>query len=286
MNSEKRSFLEQVLLNEFISIKKYSNEQLYGNLSNEIKKEFNIWKREEKKSDIYSGLLKDTHRIVSNSDEFKDYKIVYALLNIDDIAESKVIISNDEECVELMPFISNEFCYPDWDYNFDYYFYEYLTNHDILFVSDEQHYNFWCDISETYPLDIENKVELQKYLKYCKNNSITKEYIDSKTNLETPDIMKYQHDKEVYIENINASVIMNGSSKIVNIPISLLMMENREIFKNEFILIPDCRISKENISNNLAINYGNDYKRAIEDFTCLLKGTRSKSNNCKEVEAR
>ena len=81
---------------------------------------------------------------------------------------------------------------PEWDFNFDdYIFYQLEQDLKIGFISDETHYNIWNSLKELYPEDINNKDGVQKYLQFCADNGITKEYLDSANNLDTPDIMKY-----------------------------------------------------------------------------------------------
>ena len=80
---------------------------------------------------------------------------------------------------------------PEWDFNFDYYVYNLLEDgYKIGYMSDDLHYSLWNSIHELYPDDIEFKNGVKNYIKYCKSNGITKEYIDSKTNLDTPNILK------------------------------------------------------------------------------------------------
>ena len=86
---------------------------------------------------------------------------------------------------------------PEWDYNFDYYLYNrFEEGYKIACMTDEIHYNLWNSIHELYPDDIEFKNGVKNYIKYCKNNHINKDYIDKKTNLDTPDIMHLFQNKE------------------------------------------------------------------------------------------
>lgn len=56
----------------------------------------------------------------------------------------------------------------------------------------QAHYAIWIQVEEWYPHDINYKKGMQKYLKYCKQNNITKEKIDKKCGTElTDNIMKY-----------------------------------------------------------------------------------------------
>lgn len=58
-------------------------------------------------------------------------------------------------------------------------------------MTDDVHYSIWNSIHELYPEDIDYKDGVQNYLQYCADNGITKEYLDKKTGLNTPDIMEY-----------------------------------------------------------------------------------------------
>lgn len=93
---------------------------------------------------------------------------------------------------------------PEWDFNFDYYVYDLLEQGcEVGYITDELHYNIWNSLYELYPDDIDCKDGALKYIEYCKKNNITKEYIDSKTGLNTPNIMdKFEDDKirVLYVE--------------------------------------------------------------------------------------
>lgn len=81
---------------------------------------------------------------------------------------------------------------PEWDFNYDYYLFERLEDgYEIESMSDSIHYSIWNSIEELYPEDINYKDGVQKYLQYCADNGITKEYLDKQTELDTPDIMKF-----------------------------------------------------------------------------------------------
>lgn len=82
--------------------------------------------------------------------------------------------------------------FQEWDFNFDdYIFYQLEQDFKIGFISDEAHYGIWKYLKELYPEDIKYKDGVQDYLQYCADNGITKEYLDSANNLDTPDIMQY-----------------------------------------------------------------------------------------------
>ena len=103
---------------------------------------------------------------------------------------------NYDDAIEFTPYTKTESGgytqVPEWDYNFDYYIYNYLEEVlKIGYMTDDVHYSIWNSINELYPNDIEYKNGVQEYLQYCKGKNITKEYLDKKTGLNTPNIMKY-----------------------------------------------------------------------------------------------
>lgn len=128
--------------------------------------------------------------------EHQNKKIDYIL--IDSERNETYILASDgvDEAIEFTPY-SKEYSggyvnVPEWDYNFDNYIYNYLEEgKKIIYMTDNVHYSIWNSINELYPNDIEYKDGVQKYLQYCADNGITKEYLDNKTGFDTPDVMKY-----------------------------------------------------------------------------------------------
>lgn len=133
-----------------------------------------------------------------------------------------------DEAIEFTPYSKKEgidyIQVPEWNFNFDYYIYNYLEEGlKIGYMTDEVHYSIWNSIYELYPKDIEYKDGVQEYLQYCKDNNITKEYLDKSTKLDTPDIMQYYKTKYVKVlENwetdcgdlrCNAILYKNGKEK-------------------------------------------------------------------------
>ena len=72
-------------------------------------------------------------------------------------------------------------------------------------MSDDVHYSIWNDISQTYPDDIENIEGVKKYIEYCKEKGITKEYLDDKLGFDTPNIMEQEKN---YIQRKDGYAIM------------------------------------------------------------------------------
>lgn len=146
--------------------------------------------------------------ILKNDEEHQNKKVDYILYN-KETQETNTLASDPygEEAIEFKPQTKDSkegyWNVPEWDYNFDYYIYNLLEeNWEIGYMTPEVHYGIWNSINELYPEDIDYKEGVQKYLKYCKENNITKEYLDKQMekefpNVNTPDIMKYLDDLEV-----------------------------------------------------------------------------------------
>ena len=132
------------------------------------------------------------------------------LILYDEKTKATYTIASDgyDKCIEFTPYTDySENGYdvvPEWDFNFDYYVYDLLEQGcEVGYITDELHYNIWNSRYELYPDDIDCKDVALKYIEYCKKNNITKEYIDSKTGLDTPNIMdKFEDDKirVLYVE--------------------------------------------------------------------------------------
>lgn len=146
--------------------------------------------------------------ILKDSMEHQDKKVDYILYK-SNTQETNTLASNSasDEAIEFTPYTKdyeNGCSYvPEWDFNFDYYIYNLLEEDwNIGYMTPEVHYSIWNSINELYPTDIDYKDGVQKYLKYCKENNITKEYLDKQMekeipNVNVPDIMKYLDDLEV-----------------------------------------------------------------------------------------
>lgn len=125
---------------------------------------------------------------------------------------------------------------PEWDFNFDdYIFYQLEQDLKIGFISDETHYNIWNSLKELYPEDINNKDGVQKYLQFCADNGITKEYLDSANKLDTPDIMQHFEglalfetmEYKGYVIEADDTNLDNSKENLVNI------YENKEDYEKK-----------------------------------------------------
>lgn len=141
---------------------------------------------------------------LKDSIEHQDKKVDYILYKTNS-KETNTLVSDSSgsEAIEFTPYSKdndNGYNYvPEWDYNFDYYIYNLLEEDwKIGYMTPEVHYNIWNSIHELYPKDIDFKDGVQNYLRYCKDNNITKEYLDKETNLDTPDVMWILGDMPMY----------------------------------------------------------------------------------------
>lgn len=143
-------------------------------------------------------MKKEMEEILKNSEDYQEYKLEYMLIDKKDIKESYGIATYYDD-IARVNYSDKETDYvPDWAYSISTDVFEELENGmKIGYMSMEAHYGIWQEIDRYYPEDIDNKKGMQKYLKYCKENNITKEAIDKGINYnETPDIMKYYKDRK------------------------------------------------------------------------------------------
>ena len=137
-------------------------------------------------------ILENVKEFLRNSEDYQDMEIIYILKDTKDERNSLVVTAEGDEIIEINPYTMEVSNIPDWDYNFDEYIFKNLEeNKEIAYMIPDSHYGIWITIDEYYPEDIENKKGMQKYLKYCKENNITKEFLEKECKGEIPNIMKY-----------------------------------------------------------------------------------------------
>lgn len=153
-------------------------------------------------------------KILKKSEDHRDKEIDYILLN-SKTGGVHAIATNYDEILEFNFNIKES--------SIDYYeIIEALFSEDndffgrledgyhIEYISMDTNYGLWNVIDELYPTDINNKLGVQKYLQYCKNNNITKDTIDEAIKGETPDIMHYYQDsleKSYYIFILGSDLV-------------------------------------------------------------------------------
>lgn len=155
-------------------------------------------------------VMHDTIQLLKEQEEYSNSEILYVLINNKDIKESiSVVLTNNEELYEVK-LKNKEINYlMDWDYNFDDEIFANLEKeYDIGYMNMEVHYAIWSNLEEIGIEEIEHKIGLQKYLKFCKENNIDKKAIDKKLGKEVADAMKYYDSKNDFV------VIENNEVKI------------------------------------------------------------------------
>lgn len=96
---------------------------------------------------------------------------------------------------------------------------------EIIYARLDFNYSVWNYINEYYPDDINNKYGMNKYLKYCKENNITKELIEKEVKTEVPDVMKYYKNREV-------KILGTWETDYADIAVNALLMENNKKIAN------------------------------------------------------
>ena len=164
--------------------------------------------------------------------ELQNMQIDLILVNPQTNETITLASDGQEKMIQFAPYTTKENGYengymnvPEWDFNFDSYLFEELQKgYEVGYMSDECHYGVWQTIDEWYPEEFDNIDGVQKYLKYCKDNGITKEYLDNKIGLNTKDVMQYYENLEIgdtmeyleYIAEVDGLNPENNKEHIVN----------------------------------------------------------------------
>lgn len=196
-NIEKNVFINKVgnmITNEKIEFEKSPND--FVNYFDFCMKNEQVDKIEDllvrEKLDI-EKILNETKELLKNGEEYKDMEICYVLEDTKDKSNSIIVAMHNDDIIEINPFTKEVSDVADWAYNIDDDVFAMLeTDKKISYMSMDMHYGIWQTIEQWYPEDLEHKKGMQKYLKYCKDNKITKDVIEKETKLDKlPDAMKY-----------------------------------------------------------------------------------------------
>lgn len=229
--------------------------------------------------------------------EHQDKQIEFILYNPEN--KDTYVIAGDglEKMILFAPYtkdLENGYAnVPEWDYNFDEYFFKELQNgYEIGFISDDTQYALWNIISELYPSnEFENSDGVKKYLQYCKDNNITQDYFK---NYEVPDIMKYYEYPIGVIEQKEKNIIMskeNFDRQSETSYIAFVLgydLLNKEIRNSNY---PECDLSYD-ICNELASSFLNseEYKNnkysTYEMLQVWLENNQDKVKECLGIETQ
>lgn len=143
-------------------------------------------------------IIKEISQLLKNSEDYGDYSLEYILIDKEETENSIAVAMYGEDIIQINITSHEISSIPDWAYNFDEDIFGMLEdNKEIGYMSMNTHFNIWETINQWYPEDIENKQGMQKYLKYCKNNKITKEVIEKEVKLDVSiDVMKFYEKEE------------------------------------------------------------------------------------------
>lgn len=176
-DKEKMNDFDKLSKHEFLASYSYITEKEY----NETKKLVKINK-----------MKNDIEKYLKNSEDYADYTINYILIDKKDPENTIVVASRYDEMIEINPSSYEINRIMDWAYSIDEDVFRNLEQtNEIGYMSFECHYGVWCVINEYAPEDIKYKKGMQKYLKYCKDNGITKEKIEKENNLDVLDVMEH-----------------------------------------------------------------------------------------------
>lgn len=140
-------------------------------------------------------ILYNIRDFLNRNTELKDMNIQCLMVDKNNKKNGIAIALNESDVVAID--IQNYECEysQEWDYNIDDNIFEKIENGmNIEFITPQWHSLIWEKIESFQFIDeIYHKDGMQKYLKYCRDNNITKEYLE-KCNPELIDIMKYSND--------------------------------------------------------------------------------------------
>lgn len=119
--------------------------------------------------------------LLKNNEEYEDYEVQYILIDKDDPENATATAFRDDE-IAIIDLKTNEINpTAEWAFNIDEdIFSELENNKEIGYMTLDFHYGIWSVIEQWYPEDMDYKKGMQEYLKYCKENGITKEKLEFK----------------------------------------------------------------------------------------------------------
>lgn len=151
-------------------------------------------------NEINDELINKAEKMM-NDIELYNMTVEFVLLDKNNIENSQVIVMYEDGAFGhvLAPYKEDFVDALEWDYSIDEHLFEKLENGmELLSMSDVTHLVAWCDIDKLYPEGIVHKKGMQNYLKYCKENGITKQYIEVSTNRnDFNDAMKHYKNERI-----------------------------------------------------------------------------------------
>jgi len=205
-------------------------------------------------NEIVEKEKKRIEEFIKDNDLHQDKKIDYILYN-SKTNETNTLISDEygENAIEFTPVSKNTFegydYVAEWDYNYDYYLFNLLeADWKIGYMDINVHYGIWESINDLYPNDYDCVNGVYNYMKYCKENNITKEKIYNETGFEPKDIMHFYNELPIgyvvkygdYMGIIDEDNYDNPNESLVQI----LQIEGKDILET-------ISLKKDNLENNI-----------------------------------
>ena len=205
-------------------------------------------------NEIVEKEKKRIEEFIKDNDLHQDKKIDYILYNLK-TNETNTLISDEygENAIEFTPVSKNTLegydYVAEWDYNYDYYLFNLLeADWEIGYMDINVHYGIWESINDLYPNDYDCVNGVYNYLKYCKENNITKEKICNETGFEPKDIMHFYNELPNgyvvkcgdYMGIIDEDNYDNPNESLVQI----LQIEGKDILET-------ISLKKDNLENNI-----------------------------------
>jgi len=205
-------------------------------------------------NEIVEKEKKRIEEFIKDNDIHQDKKIDYILYN-SKTNETNTLISDEygENAIEFTPVSKNTFegydYVAEWDYNYDYYLFNLLeADWKIGYMDINVHYGIWESINDLYPNDYDCVNGVYNYMKYCKENNITKEKIYNETGFEPKDIMHFYNELPIgyvvkygdYMGIIDEDNYDNPNESLVQI----LQIEGKDILET-------ISLKKDNLENNI-----------------------------------
>ena len=162
--------------------------------------------------EVKENILKDVNEILQQKETKNFLWDKYLISDTKTMEEAYILINNKNpknSVVVMADMDSETFCFINpyikrlddkiktlekWQFDYETHLFDYLENNYQMYNSNNLylHCDIWNYIEDRYPERIDSKKGMQKYLKYCKENNISKEVIEKATKFDDVyDAMKH-----------------------------------------------------------------------------------------------
>lgn len=153
-------------------------------------------------------IIEQAKNTVKDNILYEDYEIQYVLSNKGNITD--IIFANDPKVISINPktlkikelqleySVLDEILLPELE-----------KGKQIEYMTDDAHDYMWYIIEMYYPDDMEYTKGMVKYLEYCKNNNITRQYLDEKCDSNPSDLLELYDKLHDYFNVGDLQVVMS-----------------------------------------------------------------------------